>query len=318
MPFDPFLVTVSFMLLSLLVIFRAADLIVLGISNYAKRLGLSDCITGLVVVAMAASMPEVISSLTGLIAGKEDVLFGTMFGTNMVHVALLTGTIAVIGKKLDVESTILSKALVPLWFVLLVPFGLMLWDGHLGRVDGAILVSLFMIYLVWIWRQESRTGLMKSSVRVSRLWRDSFIFLGSLIALLIAGNTLVFSSVQFAALIGIPGYFIALTVLGVGGALPDFAVGLRSVKQGHQDIGMGDVLGSIVIEFLLFFGLVGLIHPIDVPVGEIFTTVCFLIVSITYLLHVVRSKVMTWRHGIVMLMLYASFLTVEIVKAFRA
>ncbi|MEK6822240.1 MAG: hypothetical protein AABY13_00300, partial [Nanoarchaeota archaeon] len=295
----------------------AADLIVLGITSYARRLGLSDYITGLVVVAMAASMPEVIASMTALVAGREDVLFGTILGTNMVHIALVPGLLAVLGRKVEIESTILAKALLPLWVVLMIPFVLIAIDGELGRTDGIVLLLLFCLYLVWLWNQEKKLGLMKKSVRVKTLWRDSFIFLGSLIVLLIAGQTLVFSSITFAGIVGIPAYFLAITIIAVGGALPDLAVGIKSVTQGHGDVGVGDILGSIAIEFLLFFGMVGIFHPIRIAVGEVFNVMVFLTIGLTLLLYFVHKQVMTWKNGIVLLALYALFMLVEIYKVVR-
>ncbi len=317
MALDPFLVSVFFIMLSLMFVFWAADLIVLGITSYARRLGLSDYITGLVVVAMAASMPEVIASMTALVAGREDVLFGTILGTNMVHIALVPGLLAVLGRKVEIESTILAKALLPLWVVLMIPFVLIAIDGELGRTDGIVLLLLFCLYLVWLWNQEKKLGLMKKSVRVKTLWRDSFIFLGSLIVLLIAGQTLVFSSITFAGIVGIPAYFLAITIIAVGGALPDLAVGIKSVTQGHGDVGVGDILGSIAIEFLLFFGMVGIFHPIRIAVGEVFNVMVFLTIGLTLLLYFVHKQVMTWKNGIVLLALYALFMLVEIYKVVR-
>ena len=317
MAVDHLLISVFFTIVSMLFVFWAADLIVQGISSYARRLGMSDYIAGLVVVAMAASMPEILASLTGLLSGQSDILFGTILGTNMVHVALVGGLLAVLGKKVNVESTILSKVLLPLYLALLVPFVLILIDGELGRIDGVVLVTLFVIYLVWLWHQEEKTGHMRS-VLARKLYRDVFIFLGSLIVLLIASQTLVLSSVVFAAIIGIPSYFIALTVIAVGGALPDLALGIKSIRQGHQDIGMGDVLGSVILELLLFFGLVGLLHPVRVATGEVINAMIFLAIGLAILLYIIKKKYMTWKHGILLLSLYAVFLTIEIYKVVTA
>src|SRR3989338_4841887 len=129
--------------------FKAADLIVYSISRYGRKLGFSDMLSGLVVVALAASMPELISSLTGLVLGSTSVLFGTILGTNIVHLSLVLGVLAIVGKKVSVECAIFGSKLWVLWLFLLAPFVLMLWDNELGRVDGAILVALFFLYLGW-------------------------------------------------------------------------------------------------------------------------------------------------------------------------
>lgn len=314
MALDPVLFNVFVALASLLIIFKAADLVVYGISRYARKLGLSDLLIGLVVVALAASMPEIISSLTGLLLGREEVLFGTILGTNLVHLALVLGMLAFFGKKIRLESEFLGSSIWVLWLALLTPFALMLWDGELGRVDGIILIVLYSVYLGWLWHREESSGHLKRRVLLRTIWRDALIFVLSLVAILLAGRWLVFSSINLAALAGIPAYFIALTVLAVGGALPDFAVGLRSILRGHQDVGVGDVLGSVALEFLLFFGLIGLLHPLAIDAGQIINAVVFLAVALTLVIFFVQRGTMTWKHGLFLVGLYVLFLAIEIWK----
>jgi len=94
---------------SLYILFKSADLIVYGISDYAKRLGLSDAIIGLVVVAMAASAPEMISALTGFMTGQESLGFGAILGSNMVHAALLLGALCIFARKIELEPNLFTK-----------------------------------------------------------------------------------------------------------------------------------------------------------------------------------------------------------------
>ncbi|MBI4144919.1 sodium:calcium antiporter [Candidatus Woesearchaeota archaeon] len=314
MALDPVLFNVFVVLASLLIIFKAADLVVYGISRYARKLGLSDILIGLVVVALAASMPEIISSLTGLMIGREEVLFGTILGTNLVHLALVLGVLALVGKRIRLESEFLGPSIWVLWLALLAPFALMLWDNELGRVDGVILIALYVMYLGWLWHREESSGHLKKRVLLRTIWRDALIFVLSLVAILLAGRWLVFGSINLAALAGIPAYFIALTVLALGGALPDFAVGLRSIMRGHQDVGVGDVLGSVALEFLFFFGLIGLLNPLAIDAGQIINAVVFLAVALTLVIFFVQRRTMTWKHGALLIGLYAVFLAIEIAK----
>lgn len=312
---DPFLFNIAVIIFSLIILFYSADLIVLGISNYAKKLGLSDYIVGLFVVAAAASTPEVIASLVGLTIQEEGVFFGTILGSNMIHMALLTGILVLIGKNVNLGSKILEKSLVFLWIILMLPFVLIL-DGTLSRADGLILLAAFGFYLIILWRKEGKLGKLKKNVKLKTLWRDMFIFVGSLVALLLAGRWLVFSSVQVATLLSIPSYFVALTVISIGTTIPDLTVELRSMFRGHTAIGVGDALGSLVIELLLFFGIVALIKPITTNLMSIANAGIFLILSITLLLYFIHIKKVTRRHGVIMLSLYAAFLAIEIFGTF--
>lgn len=297
-------------LTSIVLLFKSADLIILGISNYAKKLGLSDAIIGLVVVAMAASLPEMIASLTGLAIDEIDVTLGTIIGTNMVHAALVVGVLSVIGKKMNLECEILDKSKLMIWALFVLPFILMS-DGLLSRADGVILVAGFVMYITVLWKKEGTLGKMKKNVKLKTIYKDSLIFIGSLLALLIAGSLLVFGGVRFANVLKIPPYFISLVIIGAGSAIPDLVVGLKSIFQKHQEIGIGDILGSMMIEFLLFFGIVSIVHPLKIDVNNIITAGIFLITSMTLLMYFLQRKVMTWKEGLVMISIYVLFVVVE-------
>ncbi len=298
---------------SLFILFKSADLIVYGISNYAKKLGLSEAIIGLVVVAMAASAPEIISSLTGFITGQEGVGFGTIIGTNMVHAAFALGVLTILGKKIKLEPNIFTRRRLVMWIALMLPLVLAL-DGQLSRADGIILVGAFLAYLLQLWHMEGTLGKIKKNVQFKNIWRDAFIFLGAFAALMLAGRWLVFSSVQIANYFQLPPYFIALTVIGIGTTIPDVAIELKSLFKAHASIGLGDLLGSLIIELLLFFGIVALFKPININLAQTANAIFFLAISITLMMFWMNKKELTWKHGLTFLALYLAFLTVEIYK----
>jgi cation:H+ antiporter len=300
-------------LASLFVLFKAADLLVEGISGYAQKLGLSDAIIGLLVVAMAASAPEIISSLTGFLGGHGSVGFGTIIGANMVHVGFALGILALFSRRSSLEAGIFSKHKLVMWAALMLPMLLAL-DGELSRVDGVLLIVAFALYLVNVWRIEGTMGKLKKNVRLKSIWRDVAVFLGCLVAILLAGRWLVFSAVGLAESFGIPAYFIALTVIGIGTTMPDIAVELKSLFKKHASIGLGDLLGSLTIELLLFFGIVSIIQPLQVNVPTVLNAFCFLALSITTLMLLMRKNELNWKHGVLFLAYYAAFIGIEIWK----
>jgi cation:H+ antiporter len=300
-------------LVSLFIMFKAADLLVEGISDYAHKLGLSEAIIGLVVVAMAASAPEIVSSVTGFMSGQENVGFGAILGTNMVHVGFALGLLALIGRKTKLEAGLFSKNKLMMWAALMLPLLLGL-DGEISRVDGVLLLVAFGLYLMNLWRMEGTLGRMKKNVQLRSIWKDAFIFVGCLVAILLAGRWLVFSSVNLANSFNIPPYFIALTIIGIGATMPDIAVELRSILREHEAVGLGDLLGSLMIEFLLFFGIMALISPLKVNVSTILNAFIFLAISISTLMIILRGKYLTWKHGLLFMAYFAAFLAIEIWK----
>jgi len=301
------------LLASFYILFKSADFLVIGISSYARRLGLSDALIGLVVVAMAASAPEIISALTGFLTGQEGVGFGTILGSNMVHVGFALGLLLLIGKKIKLEPNIFTKQRIMMWIILMLPFLLAL-DGELSRVDGAVMIGAFVFYLIRLWKIEGAAGRIKKEVKFKHIWTDALIFMLALAALILGGRWLVFSSVQIAAYLNIPAYFIALTVIGVGTTIPDFAVEIKSLFKKHASIGLGDLMGSLMIELLLFFGLVAIFMPIKVNLFQALNAIIFLALGITLIMFWMNKKELTWKHGLTFIGLYLIFLAIEIYK----
>ena len=57
----PLLFLLIIIIASLVILLKAADFLVLGITNYAERLGISDYLIGLIVISLGASLPELVS-----------------------------------------------------------------------------------------------------------------------------------------------------------------------------------------------------------------------------------------------------------------
>ncbi|PIN81590.1 hypothetical protein COV11_01575 [Candidatus Woesearchaeota archaeon CG10_big_fil_rev_8_21_14_0_10_30_7] len=301
------LLLILIIIASLALLLKSADYIILGISRYAKTLGLSDAIIGLLVVSMAASLPEIIASLSGLIVGNMDIAAGALIGTNMVHLALVVGVLSIVGKKMDLSCEVLDKSKLLIFGLFIIPF-IVMSDGILSRPDGLLLIGSFVIYVIYLWNKEGTLGKIKKKVKLKHIWKDVLIFIGGLIALLMAGRILVYGVVNLSVALRISTYFITLIIIGIGSALPDFVVGLQSVLKKHQEIGVGDFLGSTMIQFLLYLGIISLIQPLTIDVKNILIAGVFLITSMGVLLLFLNKKVITWKHGLVLVGIYLLFI----------
>lgn len=298
---------------SLYILFKSADLIIYGITNYAKKMGLSDAIIGLVVIAVAASSPEVISSLTGFLSGHEELGFAAIIGNNMVHMGLALGVLATVGKKITLEPNIFTKQRFAMWLALILPI-ILVFDGLLSRSDGLVLLTAFALYILHVWKIEGTIGKIKKNVKLKHIWRDALIFLGCLAALLLSGRWLVEGSVKIADYFALPEYIVGLTILGIGVTIPDFAIEIKSLFKKHANIGLGDLMGSLMVEMLLLLGLLALFKPLTINLAQAMNALIFLALTITIVMYWMNRKHLTWKHGVVLLSIYAAFMAIEIWK----
>ena len=76
-------------LASLIILAKSADMVVYGISNYAKKLGISDYLIGFLVVSIGTAIPELTASITGTLIGQGAIVYGTVLGSNLFGLPLL-------------------------------------------------------------------------------------------------------------------------------------------------------------------------------------------------------------------------------------
>ena len=306
---DP-LVFYSFVgLISLIILAKSADMLVYGISHYAKKLGVSNYLIGFIVVSIGTALPELVASLTGALAGAGGIVFGTIFGSNLFKIPLL-GLVLIIGKKLKIKSKDIGVAPIITLIIITLPLFLV-FDGTLSRIDGIILIAAFMIYISRLWRQEGKLGKMKEEVALKNIYKDGIIFLLSLAVLLISGRILIFSSLSISKILNVSPYMIGLIVIGIGASMPEFTVQLRSIFSHHQDLAFGNVFGSLIANSALVLGLTALIIPFSVNINLLWVASIVMIVGITYILFLMEREEVNWKHGLLLVGFYILFLLAE-------
>ncbi len=308
---NPLLFHAIVIIASLIVLIKAADLAVYGIVRYARKLGISDYLIGLIVISLAASLPELVSSLNGSVIGDTGIVFGTILGSNVCGIGLVIGVLALVGKRVSMECKIFEKTKSDIFLLSLLPFVLLL-DSKLNRFDGVLLIIAYFIWIGLLWKREGELGKVKKDVKLKHIYRDALIFIGCLVAILLAARWIVFSSVNIAKLLAIPSYIVALIVIGIGSSIPDLTVGIRSVVRHHASIGVGDALGSLVMKSLLFFGILALINPLVVEWSTIIIAFFFITIILALVLKFTKDKVISWREGLMLVLLYFAFLFLQI------
>lgn len=145
----------------LLLILFGANYLVDGASSIAKRFGLSEFIIGVTIVGIGTSAPEMVVSFMSAIQGKADMAIGNIVGSNIFNTAMILGVTALIAP-LTITRSNLRKD-IPLNIIvtiLLIALGMNftitgLGKDQLSRIDGAILLGIFVWYLWSSFRSDS-------------------------------------------------------------------------------------------------------------------------------------------------------------------
>lgn len=121
-------------------------------TTIATSLGMSEKLVGLTIVAMGTSLPELVTSVVAALKGEEDIALGNILGSNIFNILLIIGVSSAISP--IVVSNNLIFDFVFLIIVTLI-IGIMIFtskseEKRFGRKEGIILVSFYVIYMIYI------------------------------------------------------------------------------------------------------------------------------------------------------------------------
>jgi len=253
--------------LGLLILVWGADRFVMGAASLARNLGVSPLLIGLTIVGLGTSAPEILVSAMAAMQGNPGLAVGNAVGSNIANIGLILG-VSALAAPLVVKSGVLRREY-PL--LLLVSFGvyLLLIDGHLGLLDGILMLAglaATLLTLIHLGRQRAETDPLEQefsdeirtdlSTPAAILW-----FMVGLVLLLVASRMLVWGAVSIATTFGVSDLVIGLTIVAIGTSLPELAASLASNLKGEDDIAVGNVIGSNIFNMLAVLSLPGLFAP---------------------------------------------------------
>lgn len=289
-------ITVFFFLLGIFLLVKSASWIVDGASSLARKLGVSSLIIGLTVVAFGTSLPELIVNLFAATEGAGEVAFGNIIGSNITNILLVLGIIAMIGGVYIKREIIWEE--IPL--ALLASFVLFVLSGSLfggkdflTRNDGLILLSLFGIFLFYIYKITELRGRnfnINSVIEHSGVSIALKLILGT-IGIYFGGRLVVEGAIIIAGQLGISEFLISVTVIALGTSLPELVVGAVAVLRKNADLAVGEIIGSNIFNIFWVLGIVPLIAPLAIPTFIAFDIgVMFLATLILFILMFVGHK----------------------------
>lgn len=263
------LVPILSILAGLVLLAFGAEGLVRGSSSVALRLGVTPLVIGLTIVAFGTGTPELLVSVEAATSGNSGMALGNIVGSNISNIALILGC-AALARPMRVRSVLLRRE-VPLMIAVTLLLCLMLLDGGLGRVDGAILLAGSVAYTVaaYVFARRDRSKevaaeFAEAMPAVTRApWIDALFIAGGLAALLLGAKWLVSGATVVAAALGMSQVVIGLTVVAIGTSMPELATSVVAALRDEADVAFGNVLGSNILNILCFLGLVALIHPFD-------------------------------------------------------
>lgn len=231
----------------------------------AERTGLGRLFVGMLIMALATSLPELATDVVAAQAGAPDIAVGDLFGSSMANMAILAvidlrhrGRVwarVELGQARVASIAIGLTALATV--AILTPPGVALgWVG----IDTIAIAGGYVAAVAWIHRSPiSRRanasvlprplGIADESERsfasvIGRLALGIAVVLGSAPAVAYAGR-------EIATAGGLSEGFVGTSLVAVSTSLPELVTALAAVRISAYDLAVGNLLGSNAVNMAL-------------------------------------------------------------------
>ena len=302
--------TYVLLLLGLILLTGGAEVLVRGASAIATRLGLSELIVGLTVVAFGTSAPELAVAIKSALTGQGGIAMGNVIGSNIFNVAAILGISAMICP-LTVNLNIVRKDMPIMLVASLLFTALLMTGGGLVRWEGGLLFAGLVAYLSWTIvaerkllqpdDSESRSGGMALPAAI-------LMVVAGLALLVFGARLLVDNATTIARQFGVNDAVIGLTIVAAGTSLPELATSLVAAFRRQTDIAIGNIVGSNLFNLLGIAGIASLVRPID-QAGISWRDLGFMLGTSIVLLPLMRTgfKLVRWEGAVLFACLLVYF-----------
>ncbi|MGC9343630.1 MAG: calcium/sodium antiporter [Bacteroidales bacterium] len=144
--------SVGIIIISTIGLAFGARLLVNNATTIAQSLGVSDRAIGISMLAIGTSLPELVTSVIAAIQKETDISVGNIVGSNIFNILSVIGITAVV-KPIAVDPVILWDIGVMIVISLLLFFMIIpSRSGKIIRLEGIILFSLYIIYMIYVFK----------------------------------------------------------------------------------------------------------------------------------------------------------------------
>lgn len=256
----------------LTILIKGADWLVDGAVAIAKQLGMSPLIIGLTIVAMGTSAPEVAASIEAALGDSPGMAVGNVYGSNIANLALVGGLCAMI-RPISVSRAALRRDIPLMLGAALLLYGLFRTGSSLGRGESIFMLVLFVGVILFMIHSERIRAKKDTHVLEEKLstvehaaphqpksiWLCLFVIFIGFICLAEGAKITVSSAEVIGERAGLSDTVIGATILALGTSLPELTTCLIAAFKGHDDLSVGNLVGSNICNTLLVIGTSGLV-----------------------------------------------------------
>jgi len=280
----------------------------------SHKLSIPKIIIGMTIVSFATSAPELIVSLNATMMGYSDFALGNVLGSNIANLGLVLGIVVIIYPitikrrfyYTDFPLLILSTAVFYLFIAS---------NSEISRTEGIIMLVLILLILFYLfYYQKPDTSSLDNDLSLGRqkVSTSFFLLVISAAILWLGAETLIKSSISVANKFNVSERIISITMVAIGTSIPELAASVAASLKKHNDLAIGNLIGSNIFNLLVVIGITSIVNPItgidfDIISKDMIWVVVFSFILLPLVYFHKRNKLNRIK-GIILLAMYIAFI----------
>ena len=308
--------------LTCIVLVKCAGWLVKHLTLLSSYFGLNEFSIGFIIMAVSTSIPELFIGISSALRGNTALALGNVIGSNIADLTLIIGVVVLFTRSMRIRSRIIRKDLVYMIVVLSLPIFLMLWpptwlgsgtrQAVLGRFEGLILIGVFCWYMYLTLKQERSFSRDIQRPHHIEARKSALIALVLLLVIFVSAHFVVDFGTKISVMMDISPILIGIFLLGLGTSLPELSFEMKAASERHEEMALGDLIGSIITNSTLVLGATALIAPVTADFFIFFTSAMWMVVvSFIFLTFAESDGGLNWKEAISLIMMYVLFVVVE-------
>ena len=278
-----FSVTLIFFSISIAVVVFSADKFIDYSSILAGRLGVSEFIIGLTLIAFGTSIPEIFVGVQAVQNQAENLAVSAIIGSNISNIALIFG-IACIGRSLIPEK---NATRLRLYIPLIMSVVLLIYaltDLKIDKFDSLLIIMILPIFIYCVYTDKNIGVINKNDISSM----SNFMLAAGLILMTVllfyAAEGVVITGLDIASRLGISSTIVGLILIAIGTSLPELAATVAAIFKKKTDLVVGNVIGSNILNIALVIPIIGFFSTSSEKLDNVLLSRDMFVVSIATIL----------------------------------
>ncbi len=124
------------------------DWVVSSCTTLALKIGMSETLVGLTIVALGTSLPELVTSIVAARKNELDMAIGNVVGSNIFNILLILGVAGAISPMTYLSVNAIDSLILVVFSAIV--FLMCFKKKNLNKVNGVIMLLLYVAYLAYI------------------------------------------------------------------------------------------------------------------------------------------------------------------------